>query len=219
MSENDLFRTPTIASPYPEDFESVTEFVYKSHLYIGRKRNKVRRKSDSEVHYVTLRDYDVSFKVDGKPVDLKVPAGMLTDLASVPSLARPFLGRVGPHLEASIVHDFLFIAWQLLPDGRAKEKEWRFANEVMYAALRRTDMKSWKQWSIRRALNNFSWGIYRDKEPNKDQLFLDPARDSLFDELHAPVGGGQGPQPRGSPEDRPLRPSPDPGTVSEPLTS
>ncbi|WP_421709901.1 DUF1353 domain-containing protein [Algihabitans sp.] len=181
---SERYYRPEIASPYPEAFKRIDDFDYSSHLHIGRKANKILRYRQSETNYVVLRDYRVGFAVDGQPRELIVPAGMITDLASVPAFARPAIGRVGPHLEASIVHDFLFVAWQLLPRGIARRSDWRFANEVMYAALRKTAMSGWKQWAIRRALNGFSWPVYRDAEPDPGRLFLDPGRDCLFRQSH-----------------------------------
>ncbi|WP_119165788.1 DUF1353 domain-containing protein [Algihabitans albus] len=184
---SDRFYTPEIVSPYPKTFELIENFEYSSHLRIGRKNKKIVRYRESEVSYVVLRDYSVTFTVDGRRQRLTVPAGMMTDLASVPAFARPAIGRVGPHLEASIVHDFLFVAWQLLPTGVARPSDWRFANEVMYAALRQTAMAAWKQWAVRRALNGFSWRVFREAEPDRERLFLDPERDCLFRQINRTV--------------------------------
>lgn len=192
---SECYYTPRIASPYPETFKRIEHFQYSSHLHIGRKNKKIVRYRQSEINYVVLSDYRVSFTVDGRLQNLTVPAGMLTDLASVPAFARPAIGRVGPHLEASIVHDFLFVAWQLLPGSIARRSDWRFANEVMYAALRETAMAGWKQWAIRRALNGFSWRVFREREPDRGRLFLDPSRDCLFPRLDpmATEGRASGP--------------------------
>ena len=40
--------------------------------------------------------------------EVRIPQGLLTDLASVPRGFRGIVGRVGPHLEAAIVHDFMY---------------------------------------------------------------------------------------------------------------
>ncbi|MCY4463595.1 MAG: DUF1353 domain-containing protein [Albidovulum sp.] len=65
---------------------------------------------------------------------LKVKRGFPTDLTSVPRPFRPFVGRVGPHLEASIIHDYLYVAWQIggLPPTDDMR---RFSDEVMLAAM------------------------------------------------------------------------------------
>ena len=49
-------------------------------------------------------------------------------IVEVLQVCRP-RSRVGPHLEASIVHDWLYVAWQL-EEGTEATEEWRlFADE------------------------------------------------------------------------------------------
>ena len=65
-------------------------------------------------NYIVLRDYSVRYwrKTDdqaGPGTVVTVPAGMLTDLASVPPIARSFLSVTGRHTEASIVHDYCYL--------------------------------------------------------------------------------------------------------------
>ncbi|MDZ7713841.1 MAG: DUF1353 domain-containing protein [Rhodovibrio sp.] len=105
------FFKPEIDNPYPGNFETVSDFEYKTRLVLVRKPKALVDRRQAKVSYILGEDYTVAFKVDGKLRDLTVPRGMLTDLASVPWGARNTVGRVGPHLEASIVHDYLFIAW------------------------------------------------------------------------------------------------------------
>ena len=163
---------PTITDPYPREFERVSDFNYDSPLVLARMPHVLVRRKLAGVSYIVFQDYTVSFSVDGEPTTLTVPRGMLTDLASVPRLARSFVGKVGPHLEASIVHDYLFIAWQLI-DGREPRKvDFRFANAVMFAGLDKVDMRRSRRWAIKAALSFpwVAWSIFRD--PN-DKLFVD----------------------------------------------
>lgn len=44
--------------------------------------------------------------------DSRATENLLTDLSSVPWTGWSLVSRVGPHLEASIVRDWLYIAWQ-----------------------------------------------------------------------------------------------------------
>lgn len=44
---------------------------------------------------------------NGKPVYVKVPAGFITDLASIPRIARFLFVKNGRHRAAAIVHDYL----------------------------------------------------------------------------------------------------------------
>lgn len=57
------------------------------------------------VHWVVERD--VVFAYPGWP-EVRVPAGFVTDLASVPAAAQGFRSRVGTYSRAAIVHDWLY---------------------------------------------------------------------------------------------------------------
>ena len=169
------YRRPVIPDPYPPlEFESITGFRYRSRLELGREKEALRISTSREASYMTLADYTVDFKVDGVRHEITVPAGMLTDLTSVPRLFRSLVGRVGPHLEAAIVHDFLFIAWQLLPDRTARRRDWRFANAVMFAGLKAARVSWFQRALIQAALTApvFSWGLYRRRDDGEDGLGL-----------------------------------------------
>jgi hypothetical protein len=157
---------PLIDNPYPASFRQVSDFKYLTPLILRREPEALQMKDAAEVLYVVAEDYTVSFKVDGNLRELTVPRGMLTDLASVPRLARAVVGRVGPHLEASIVHDYLFIAWQLLPEHGARYQDFRFANAVMFAGLDQASM-SWVERSAIKAALQFpyiAWSVYRSRD-------------------------------------------------------
>lgn len=79
----------------------------------------------------------MSFRLDTEEDrrSITVSKGMLTDLASVPRCFRWYAGRVGPHLEAAIVHDFLYVAWQDLKEMCPKPGMRFFADRIMLAAM------------------------------------------------------------------------------------
>lgn len=126
---------PTIQNPYPDKWKEVTEFEYVSDLYLGRGKQAIGLAAGREAEYIVFKEYRCLCKVDGRPWEIVVPSGMLTDLASVPWAARPLVGRVGPHLEAAVVHDFLYVAWQDLRDRGPRATDFRFANDVMFQAM------------------------------------------------------------------------------------
>ena len=107
--------------------------------------------------YVVGADYSVSFRLEG-PMEggqqtITVPKGLLTDLASVPRVARSFAGRVGRHLEASIVHDWLYGA-------HAGSRE--FADKVFLAGMKAAKVPRLQRWLIYRAVRMFGARSYRD---------------------------------------------------------
>ena len=79
-------------------------------------------------------------------------------------------------MEACIIHDFLFIAWQLIAGREATRADWRFANEVLYAGLRAAKVSGFKRWLFRLALDSdASWDRYRERDggPKGDRLFVE----------------------------------------------
>ncbi|MEK9644759.1 MAG: DUF1353 domain-containing protein [Alphaproteobacteria bacterium] len=168
---------PIVPDPYPGEFESVTDFVHETRPVLAREPDALEDAVRAKVSYIADEDYTVSFKMDGVARSVTVPRGMLTDLASVPRAAWGIVGAVGPHLEASIVHDYLYIAWQLF-DGREPRKiDYEFANEVMYAGMDAADVS----WSERTAFKDafsgpgISWGVFKSRDDGLDgkSLFVD----------------------------------------------
>ena len=125
---------PDFENPYHGEGE-IDDFCYRDDLVILRMAQAIDMGGDREADYIVANPYRVDFTVDGAARSTTVPRGMLTDLTSVPPVFRSLVNRVGPHLEAAIVHDFLYIAWQDL--GReARREDWRYANRVMIAGMR-----------------------------------------------------------------------------------
>ena len=86
-------------------------------------------------------------KVGGIAANMADPAGMLTDLATSRWFTKPVLGRVGPHLEAAIIHDYLSIAWQDVTARRDRRRprrgDFEFSNAAMMAMLARGTCTRW----------------------------------------------------------------------------
>ncbi|MEL6265014.1 MAG: DUF1353 domain-containing protein [Pseudomonadota bacterium] len=144
-------------TPYPDaGWQRVDGFEYLSDLHLSRLSDRARLPLPREAQYLLSRPYRCAFRVDGTRRELEVPAGMLTDLASVPAIARTFVGRVGRHLEAAIVHDFLFVAWQDLKQPYTPtDDDFHFANAVMTAAMDEAAVRSWRKVAIRVAVGSF----------------------------------------------------------------
>ena len=156
---------PEVHDPYPHrKWHRIWGFSYESDLHLLRLRRGlpgIRR----EAQYIVAKPYLVSFKLDDEGVrrNITVPKGMLTDLASVPRPLRWYAGRVGPHLEAAVVHDFLYVAWQdlgMLPTGSMR----RFADRIMLTAMLAAGMCS-RAHAIYRAVRLGGCGAFRDPEP------------------------------------------------------
>lgn len=172
------------------DFEMTVVVVeYHTPLILYRDIESVRQRTDSDAEYVVGADYKVSFRLDvidkedfdeddpfaeegdgvsrdefDVPVDrfeITVPKGMLTDLTSVPPAVRGIIGPVGPHLEAAIVHDFLYVAWQDVAGVEAREKDREFADKLMRAAMLSAGGGSFQRRAIYDAVAEFGRNPYR----------------------------------------------------------
>ena len=85
------------------------------------------------------------------PLTIKAPRGLYTDLASVPDALWSIVGPIGRHLEASILHDYLYMAWT---DFRAKavKRDWDFADGVLRAGMKVSKVRKRQNHLRRRAL-------------------------------------------------------------------
>ena len=92
---------------------------------------------------------------------------MLTDLSSVPWFLRWFVGRVGPHLEASIVHDFLYIAWQDLGTRGAKPEDSAFADKLLCVGMEAAEVGWIKRSFIYLGVKLFGWCAYQQPNPER----------------------------------------------------
>jgi hypothetical protein len=107
-----------------------------------------------------LQPYTISCKLDGTSRQVTVPKGMMTDLASVPRAAWSFINRVGPHLKSSIVHDFLYIAWQDVPGYSARDEDRKFSDELMLLGMKKANISWIKRNAIYSAVHIGGSGAY-----------------------------------------------------------
>ena len=159
---------PLTNRPYPPPRQKhITGFRYMDDLCLGRLKERDKRLGP-EQQYIVTKDYRVCVQLDNEaPYIMTVPAGTVTDLSSAPGPFRMFVGRVGPHLEATIVHDYLYIAWQMKNLTPTDEMR-RFADKLMLVAMREAGMCC-KAYAIYCAVRLFGTCVFygRDPEPLK----------------------------------------------------
>ncbi len=160
--------TPTFDNPYPVSPPlQITDFDYKNPLHLCRCATALKLSTGKDADYIVSQPYTIDFKLDGVDHQITVPEGMLTDLSSVPRFARFFIGRVGRHLEASIVHDFLYIAWQDLPGQGANYSDRKFADRLLKVGMEAADV-GWLQCQfVYIMLRLFGWLAYRQPNPKR----------------------------------------------------
>ncbi|WP_162917630.1 DUF1353 domain-containing protein [Dongia deserti] len=157
----------TPASPYPPfAVVPIVDFVYETPLWLTRGIAAVKARSGEDADYVVGQPYTIRYRRKGEGWRrITVPEGLTTDLASVPRFIRPLIDRVGPHLEASIVHDYLYVAWQDIERYEPWERDRAFADALFLAGMAAARVPRWKRWTIYGAVRLFGGRVYRDRNP------------------------------------------------------
>lgn len=143
-----------MASAYPDEPVDVLSFSYKSALHLAREIEAVRGRRGEDAKYVLSRPYEavatVRSRANGAVFEIPVcvPKGFLTDLSSVPRWGRWAVSRVGPHLEGSIIHDWLYVAWQQEEGMEATEERRRFADDIFRQAMSEANVDVFQGWLI-----------------------------------------------------------------------
>lgn len=143
------------------DFEFLDELKFVCHA-------EVHVKKVPESLWQLAADFRARMKVHpvqgaARQITLTAPRGMFTDLASVPEVFWTIVGPIGPHLEASIIHDYLYMAWT---DFRAKavKRDWEFADEVLLAGMKVSGVKPSTRTLIYAAVHSIvGWTVFEKK--------------------------------------------------------
>ena len=141
---------------YPEKATEIVNFNYLDDLVLTRRINAVKTRKGSDAKYIVIKDYRVRLDLKEIPEGKEfchyvlVPENMTTDLASVPFCFRWIVSRVGPHLEACIVHDWLYMAWQTenLDSTvlRKKRVQYRkFSDDVLNAGMKKANVDPFRR--------------------------------------------------------------------------
>ncbi|MEO1017131.1 MAG: hypothetical protein AAFY56_05500, partial [Pseudomonadota bacterium] len=75
-----------VPDPYPIDWSDLSEFRYTDRLVLFREAEAISIPGMEDPNYIVFEDYTSSLKVDGTVVTITVPAGLMTDLATVPGM-------------------------------------------------------------------------------------------------------------------------------------
>ncbi|QVW28681.1 hypothetical protein pEaSNUABM8_00184 [Erwinia phage pEa_SNUABM_8] len=130
-----------------------------------------------------------------KQMYVTVPAGFVTDLASIPPVLQPMLHPDGPWAAAACVHDMLYqktptpVPYPDTPEGnlsRASTKE--FADLMFLRIMEMMGVDKFIAKSFYEAVSNFGWPSYADKNddphqyryPSVSDITLNYARNYLF---------------------------------------
>lgn len=174
-------------NPYPEQTGTITDVTYDTGLVLLRLKDAVKLRDGEDADYIVGADYSISYRLDGGPQrTITVPRGLITDLASVPQFARTLVSRVGPHLEAAIVHDYLYIAWQDFDGGVPRPQDRNFADALFLEAMVAANVGWVGRNSIHRAVRAFGWWAFASRE---DSRYVDLDDPDVVAQFPRPIGG------------------------------
>lgn len=158
-----LHSAPRRRNPYPllSRGLEIREIRFGTGLLLARLKDAPRSARGEDAHYIVGADYHLRYTLDDRQREVIVPQGMLTDLTSVPWFARWLVAKVGKHLEAVIVHDYLYIAWQDVPGRGALEEDRAFADDLMLAVMEASGVRAWRARLIHLAVRLFGGPTYR----------------------------------------------------------
>ena len=166
---------PRPVNPYPDGWKTLSDFEFLSALSLIRPLNTVQERLGEDGDYILQHDLLAKLDIDGESLGIQVPRGLITDLTSVPWFGRIFVSRVGPWLEAAMVHDYLYIAWQDVPDRRPREADRRFADEVFLLAMEHSEVSWWRRMLIYTMVRWFGGGPFRRRRSERYADLDDPA--------------------------------------------
>jgi len=157
--------------PFPAgEVERISDFEYHDELKLIRHARVHVRKTPESLWQLSA-DFRVSMTVhlrDGtaRQIQLTAPRGLYTDLASVPKAVWSIIGPVGGHLESSIVHDYLYMAWTDFHD-EATRADWNFADKMFLAGMMVSGVR--RRFLIYGAVRLFGWPVFRAKSYTLEQ--------------------------------------------------
>lgn len=97
-------------------------------------------------------DDEIIFQV-GNQIPIVVPAGTISEFASVPRFFQRILPKLDVHRPAAIIHDYLYQRCGNLPNGRNLNREQ--CDEVFLEAMTVLGVPKWKRqamyWAVRSA--------------------------------------------------------------------
>ena len=162
----------TLPNPYPakDSWNKITDFKFVDYLNTRRFPTAIRVRHEPELEidaeFVVSEPYSVTYQLDqGRERRLTVPKGFLSDGVSI--LGNTSETRV--FLEASIIHDYLYVAWQFLeaPHPRRPRKwDQRFADKLFHAALLESKVGQHTAWLMYKAVRSFGWSQYKEEDPD-----------------------------------------------------
>lgn len=123
-------------------------------------------------------DDEISFQI-GYQLPIVVPAGTVSEFASIPRFFQRILPKLDIHRPAAIIHDYLYQRTGKLPDGRNFDR--KQCDEVFLEAMTVLGVPTWKRQAMYWAVRLFGFVPWRNHEKRNRQIF-----EQALDELAHP---------------------------------
>jgi len=155
--------------PFPAgDIRKITGFEYLDELKFVR-HAKLHGAKNSDSLWQLSANFRAKMTVHPKngaaySLTIKAPRGLYTDLASVPKAFWQIVGPIGRHLEASVLHDYLYMAWTDFR-GKAVRRDQDFADEMFLAGMKVSRVRPLHRTLIHAAVHSpVGWAVFRKKD-------------------------------------------------------
>lgn len=155
-----------MADIYPEYPVDITEYTYRTPLHLVRALDAPKYREGRDANYIVAKPFTVSYRIEhdfGRKLHfITVPEGMLTDLTSSP--IHSVVAPTGPWLEAAVVHDYLYVAWEEMPRYRPTKQDRLFADDMLLAGCKAAGVGWFKRQAIYRAVRAFGWAPFNERD-------------------------------------------------------
>ncbi len=124
-------------------------------------------------HWQLLADYRMIMRLPGDDSlwTITAPRGMMTDQASIPQRFWDWEGLApfGRHSGPSLIHDYLFLCWNIWEMRRPEtlRQRFNFANRVFWEGLKNKGVKPKKK--MYHSVDLFGWEVFKDNPEPFDQ--------------------------------------------------
>jgi len=129
----------------------------------------------SDKYWLLMNDltFEATRKSDQKTFSITVPAGFVTDLASIPVLLMPIYNNTGNYASAGILHDYLY--WTQFCDRRKSDRLIKEGLKATYTSyLTRNTIKYGVYW-----LGEFAWNTNRKNKAAGEERYIPPSMRSF----------------------------------------
>jgi len=155
-------------NPYPKKSVEIIGYEYLTPLHLVRALNAPKVRKGRDAMYILAEDFVVSYRTaDDKLHFVTAPAGMVTDLTSSP--VHSVVAPTGPWLEAAIIHDFLYVAWEAIPGAlgdsyKPTKQDRAFADDMLHAGCKAAGVGWFKRNMIYAAVRAGGWKPFYSKD-------------------------------------------------------